>query len=122
MRDLQEIFELTDGLIPTEAKKTMMFCEIEEKAYEIVYYSYFGDGPAKQCYELAEEGKIESAALDKGFEEIALFVRNSSSYDPEKRNVLTVLIEGAIEKVQIEQFDKSVGLYKIKKEWKAKNL
>ena len=99
-----------------------MYCEVENKSYEIFYYSYFGDDVCKQCYELESEGAITSEVLEKGFEKIATFIRDSKEYDAEKRNVVTILVDGINEDVKVEQFDKSVGLYKIKKEWKANNL
>ena len=56
------------------------------------------------------------------FEKMARFIRESDEFDSEKRNVITIKIEGTSENVAIEYFDKSVGLYKLKKEWKANNL
>lgn len=53
---------------------------------------------------------------------MARFIRESDEFDSEKRNVITIKIEGTSENVAIEYFDKSVGLYKLKKEWKANNL
>lgn len=48
---------------------------------------------------------------------MADFIRNSETYDSDRRNVITITIEGTSKKVEADQFDKSVGLYKIKKQW-----
>lgn len=122
MNNIEAIYELVDKILPAGSTKTIMFCEIEPKAYEIFYYSYFADNSCKQCYELVDENVIDGSTLDMGFEKIASIIRESDKYDPEKRNVITVTIEGTLEKIKVEQFDKSVGLYKIKKDWKAVNL
>ena len=122
MKNIEDIFEILDGVLPTGATKTVMFCEVENKSYEIFYYSYFTDKSCKQCYELETEGKMDASILEKGFEKIALFVRDSKEYDAEMRNVVTITIDGIAEDVKVDQFEKNVGLYKIKKEWKANNL
>lgn len=122
MRNIEDIFEMLDEILPKNAKKTVLFCEVEKTAYEIFYYSYFADGSLKQCNELVDEGLLDSGLLEKGFEKIAKFIRDCDKYDPEKRNVITIKVEGTLEKVIAEQLDKSTGLYKIKKDWKATNL
>lgn len=122
MNNIEDIFKIIDGIFPSEAVKTVMFCEIENKSYEVFFYSYFEDGSSKQCYELEDEGKINSEVLEQGFAEIALYIRNCKEYNSEKRNVVTIITDGANANVEIKQFDKSMGLYKIKKEWKNNNL
>lgn len=122
MKELNDIFEIIDGIIPEDARKTVIFCEIEKTAYEIFYYSYFSDDTCKQSFELVDEGLIDSGELDSGFEKIAHFIRKTAEYQEDKRNVVSITIEGTSEKVDINYFDKSTGLYKIKKEWKTLNL
>lgn len=122
MKSLEGIFELVDGIFPKDAKKIVMFCEVEKKAYEIFYYSYFADDSCKQCNELVDEGRIESLVLEQGFERIAAFIRECDKYDSDKRNVITLRIEGTLETVISEKFDRNIGLYKIKKDWKTANL
>lgn len=122
MKNLEDIFEILDGILPADAKKTVMFCEVEKTAYEVFYYSYFADGSCKQCHELAAEGRVDSNALDAGFEKAAKYIRECDAFKPDQRNVVTIVIEGASEKVKIDQFNKTAGLYKIKKDWKAANL
>lgn len=122
MKNMDGILDMLDQLLPSDAKKTVIYCEIENNTYEMFYYSFFADGSCKQCYELEAEGRVDADVLKDGFENIAAFIRDSREYDAEKRNVVTVAVEGVSEKIKIDQYDKSVGLYKIKKEWKEKNL
>lgn len=122
MKNLDDVFELVEDVLPAATQKTIVFCEIEQKSYEIFYYSYFADGSCKQCYEIESEGNIDSTTLKKGFEKIALFLRNCKEYEEDKRNVITVYVDALSRKVEIRYFEKSIGLYKIKKEWKTENL
>lgn len=122
MKKLEDILVLLDGILPTDAKKTVVFCEVEKTAYEIFYYSYFADNSCKQCFELVDDGKIDARVLEAGFEKLAKSIRDCERFNPEGRNVVTISIEGTSEKVEMEKYDKSMGLYKIKKDWKAANL
>lgn len=122
MRKLDEIFELLDGIIPATAEKTIMFCEVEKTAYEIFYYSFYEGDVLKHSSEIMDSGELDSSDVEKGFGRLADFIRNSEVYDSEHRNVITITIEGTSEKVEADQCDKSVGLYKIKKEWKSAHI
>lgn len=122
MKRLEDIFEVLDGILPSDAKKTVVFCEVEKNAYEIFYYSYFEDDSCKQCYELTDDGQIDAGVLDAGFEKMAKYIRDCEGFNPDGRNVVTISIEGTSEKAKMDNYDKSIGLYKIKKDWKATNL
>lgn len=123
MNNLKDIFELTENILPPNYKKVIFFCEVEETAYEIFYYAYMNDDICKQCYEMAEEGIIDESVLDFGFDRLADFIRKCSSFDPISRNVITLIIDGINEEVNsIEKYNKKESLYKIKKDWKLKNL
>ena len=122
MNSLENIVELLDSVLPSNSIKTVMFCEVEQKAYEIFYYSFFRDGTCKQCYDLASENVIEESMLDNVFERIAEYVRELEEYDSNVRNVVTIMIEGINEITCLKKYDKSIGLYSIKKEWKDKYL
>lgn len=122
MRKIEEIFELLDGIIPATAEKTIMFCEVEKTSYEIFYYSFYEGELLKHSSEIIDSGEIDPSVVEKGFGKIADFIRNSDSYDSRLRNVITIKVEGTTEKVETEKFDKSVGLYKIKKEWKSAHI
>lgn len=121
MKDIENIFELTKSILPSDAKKILFFCEVEEKAYEIFFYACFRDGSCKQCYELAEEGMADERTLDIKFENMARFIRQTDFYEPDKRNIVTLYVEGIKKTVSVDKFDKCVGLYKIKKDWKEKH-
>ncbi|MEE1517762.1 MAG: hypothetical protein UF228_09230 [Lachnospiraceae bacterium] len=121
MKDIENIVELIDPIIPKGTKKIVFFCEVEDKASEICYY-LCNDIEPVQCYELAESGEIDSVLLDSTFEKLCDFIKQTNSYDETKRNVITILVDGRSEKVFVEKFDKSVRLYKLKKEWKEKYL
>lgn len=105
-----------------EKNKTIVFCKVEEKAYEIYFYTFFEDGSYKQCYELVDEDILEAKALEQCFEKVALFIRQSDKYDSSLRNVVTIIVDGSNENVEVRQYGKDVGLYKIKKEWKSTYL
>lgn len=122
MKKIENILEILDNILPNKAKKTVIFCEVEQTAYEVFYYSYFADTSCKQCYELVDEGIIDSNVLDVGFERMAKYVRECEEFSADKRNVVTVVVESISENVNVKQFDKTVSLYKIKKEWKLTNL
>lgn len=122
MKELEGIFELLDDILPADARKTVVFCEVEKNAYEIFYYSYFADDSCKQCYELADSGKIDVGVLETRFEKMAKYVRDCEGFNSDSRNVVTIYIEGTSENVKMDNYDKSVGLYKIKKDWKATNV
>lgn len=122
MQKLNNIFETISESILKDFSKVIFFCEVEKKAYEIYYYAFDKTGEYKQCYELVDSDLVDSTILERMFEKMARFIRESDEFDSEKRNVITIKIEGTSENVAIEYFDKSVGLYKLKKEWKANNL
>lgn len=122
MKKLEDAFELFDGVIPSNAEKTIIFCEVEKTAYEIFYYSFFQDGSCKHSSELIDAGEFNSADVENVFDKVAKYIRESEPFDTERRNVITITAEGSSEKVEIEKFEKKVGLYKIKKEWKAAHL
>lgn len=121
MKDIENIVELIDPIIPKGTKKIIFFCEVEDNASECCYYLYNNDEPV-QCYELAESEEIDTVLLDGTFKKLCDYIRQTEAYDETKRNVITILVEGKSEKVHVEKFEKSIGMYKLKKEWKAKYL
>ena len=120
MKDIQNIVELIDPIIPKGTKKIVFFCEVEDNASESCYY-LCNDEPV-QCYELAESGEIDTVLLDETFKKLCDYIRQTDVYDQTKRNVITILVEGKSEKVCVEKYEKSIRLYKLKKEWKEKYL
>jgi hypothetical protein len=119
---LNNIVSLLKGILPTNAKKHVIFCEVEDTSYEIFYYSYFADGTRKQCYELADDGKISSEKLGTGFGKLANYIRSCEEFKPDSRNVVTITIDGSTKNVSLKVYSKSIGLYSIKKNWKSSHL
>ena len=54
-------------------------------------------GEYKQCYELVDSDLVDSTILERMFEKMARFIRESDEFDSEKRNVITIKIEGTSE-------------------------
>lgn len=122
MKNVDDVFEIIKDIIPQNAKKIVFFCEIEKKAYEIYFYSFLKDGTYKQCYDMVNEGLLDDSLLEKCIDKMAALLRDTAEYDPQMRNVFTIYVSDKSKSVQIEKYDRSVGLYKIKKEWKESNL
>lgn len=40
MKNIGDVFEVVENVLPSDASKTIMYCEVENKSYEIFYYSY----------------------------------------------------------------------------------
>ncbi|MBO5632424.1 MAG: hypothetical protein J5965_25495, partial [Aeriscardovia sp.] len=100
MKKIEEIYELLEGIILNKAKKTVMYCEVEKTAYEIFYYSFFEDGSSKHSADLIDSGELNSLAVEKGFDKIADFVRDTDFFDEEKRNLITLIVEGTSEHME----------------------
>lgn len=114
--DMKELL----SLIPKESKKSVLYCEVEKSSYEAFFYSFYDDGKCIQSNELVDQGFINDYSLEEAVEKLVKEVRELSCFDSEKRNVVSAVIEGMTVTWELEQFEKTVGLYKIKKEWKLK--
>ncbi len=113
--------ELLD-IIPKDSNRTVVFCEVEKNAYEVFFYSFFQDGKYLQSNELVDQDQIAASALEEAVEKLVEEVRLSSFYNSEKRNVVSANIEDNSMTWSLEQYEKTVGLYRIKKEWKTNKL
>lgn len=40
MKNMDGILDMLDHLLPSDAKKTVIYCEVEKNAYEVFYYSF----------------------------------------------------------------------------------
>ena len=120
--DLSELTNIANDIIPKASNKTIIFCEIEKTSYEIFYYSFYSNGKIKHSSEIIDNDEIDSTVVDKVFNDIAKYIRKSEEFDPTKRNVITITINGKNSTIDVKQYDKSVGLYKIKKDWKNANI
>lgn len=108
-------------IIPKKSVKTVVFCEVEKTAYEVFFYSLLEDGKWIQSNELVDQEQISEDSLAEAINQLVDEIRLSEHYSPEMRNVVSGnLSEKAI--WNLEQVEKTKGLYKIKKEWKAKYI
>lgn len=108
-------------IIPKNSVKTVVFCEVEKTAYEVFFYSLLEDGKWIQSNELVDQEKISEDSLEEAIKQLVDEIRLSEHYSPEMRNVISGKLT---EKItwDLEQVEKTIGLYKIKKEWKAKYI
>lgn len=107
-------------LIPKNSQKTIIFCEVERTSYEVFFYSFLENGKWIQSNELVDQEQISEDSLMVAIEQLIDEVRSSSLYNPEMRNILSGEVDNKSNNWNLEQSEKTVGLYKIKKEWKAK--
>lgn len=107
-------------LVPKNSVKTVVFCEVEKMSYEVFFYTFFEDGKWVQSNELVDQEQIKDNQLTEAYEQLVEEVRMSEEYSTEMRNVIFGTVNGDTT-WDYQQIDKSVGLYKIKKEWKSKN-
>lgn len=110
------------SLIPKDSNKSALYCEVEKNSYEVFFYSFYDDGKYVQSNELVDQELIDDSLLEEAIDKLVEEVRKLSCFDSEKRNVISAIINGESVVWELEQFEKTIGLYKIKKEWKSKNL
>ncbi len=118
MNNIDTMIKAFSDIVDKNSNKTILFGEVEETAYEFFYYSFFPDRKCKYYEELVDEGILDSTKVESIFEEMASIVRQSTNYDASKRNVISVILNGETNQCDYDLFDKKVGLYQIKKEWK----
>lgn len=87
---------------------------VTDTSYEVVFYGIY-NGERLQSNEMAEKGIIELDAVDSFYNKIAMIIRNGSSYDASKMNIIKCCNNGSI---RISYNDKNCRVYRIKKEWK----
>lgn len=108
-------------IIPKKSVKTVVFCEVEKTAYEVFFYSLLEDGKWIQSNELVDQEQISEDSLAEAINQLVDEIRLSEHYSLEMRNIISGNLS---EKTtwDLEQVEKTIGLYKIKKEWKAKYI
>jgi hypothetical protein len=121
MKDIDDIVEIVDVIMPKKVDKVVFFCEVEDNASECCYY-VFRNQEVKQCYALVEDESVDSLLLNNTLKKMADYIRQTQTYVNGKRNVVTIIIEGTSEKIKTQVYEKSIGLYQLKKEWKEKYL
>lgn len=110
------IFTKIRSIIPTESDKTIFFASITQTSYEMFFYTFIGGKPV-QCYELAEEGKLDENELEAVFAAVVDIIKESKVYKPDKNNIATITVDKSGVKMNVEYYDKDARMYKIKKEW-----
>lgn len=113
------IYDKVRQIIPTGSDKTVFFASITQTSYEVFFYAFI-NGKAVQCYELAEEGKLDENELDSVFAAIVDVVKESKLFHGDKNNIATITIDKVGVKMDMEYYEKDARLYKIKKEWEQK--
>lgn len=113
------IYEKIKKIIPEKSEKTVFFAAMSQTIYEVFFYSFI-EGNYIQCYELAEQGKLDENELDHVFDAIVDIIKNSKLFIKDKYNIATIKVDKAGIKLDMEYYGKETGIYKIKKEWKQK--
>lgn len=116
------IYDKMRKVILEDSVRTVVFAEVEDTCYEIVFYSLFEQKGYKQCYALAEEGVLDGDILQKIFGQMAESIRMDSHYEKEQINVFSFVFDGGGVKMEVEQFGKEMRLHRIKKAWKERYL
>ena len=83
------IYDKMRKVILEDSVRTVVFAEVEDTCYEIVFYSLFEQKGYKQCYALAEEGVLDGDILQKIFGQMAESIRMDSHYEKEQIKSLT---------------------------------
>ena len=115
------IYEKVRNIIPDNSEKTTFFAAISQTSYEVFFYSYI-DGKSIQCYELAEDDKLDANELDKVFEAIVDIIKDSKVFIADKYNIATIKVDKSGIRMSMEYHDRNVRMYKIKKDWEQKNI
>ena len=115
------IYEKVRPIIPIGSEKTVFFASVTETSYEMFFYAFL-DGKPKQCYALAEQNVLDANELDSVFKEVATIIRESKMFRKEKNNIVTFNVDQSGVRMDIRYYEKDAHMYRIKKEWKGKNI
>ena len=115
------IYEKVRPIIPIGSEKTVFFVSVTETSYEMFFYAFL-DGKPKQCYALAEQNVLDENKLDSVFKEVATIIRESKMFRKEKNNIVTFNVDQSGVRMDIRYYEKDAHMYRIKKEWKGKNI
>lgn len=115
------IYDKVRPIIPTGSDKTVFFASITQTSYEVFFYAFI-DGNPVQCYELAEEGKLDENELDTVFATIVDIIKESKLFNSDKNNITTIIVDQSGVKMDVKYYEKDARMYKIKKEWEQNNL
>lgn len=115
------IYDRVKFIIPDNSNKTVFFAAISKMSHEVFFYSYIDEKPI-QCFTLAEQNILNENELDAVFEEIVNVVKSSKFYNDSKLNVVTITLDKAGIKMNVEYHDLDESLYRLKREWKQNKL
>ncbi len=115
------MYEKIKQVIPENSDKTIFFASITKTSYEVFFYSFI-NGEPKQCYTLAEEGKLDENRLAEVFDSMVNIIRNSKVFKEDKINIATIRFEDLKINMDMEYYEKNARMYKIKKEWQDNNI
>lgn len=115
------IYEKVRPIIPEGSSKNVFFASVTETSYEVFFYSYIDNNPI-QCFELAEQGKLDENELDAVFAAVVDVLKESKIYKADKNNIATITVDKSGVKMDMAYAEKDASMYGIKKEWKANNL
>ena len=115
------IYDTVRKIIPDRSDRTLFFAAVSQTSHELFFYSYI-DGEPVQCYELAQQGRLDANELDTVFEAVAEIIRGSKKFVKDKNNIATIKVDRSGIRMDLEYVEKDAGMYKIKKEWKQRNL
>lgn len=117
------IYDSLKRVIPENAQNTILFANISQTSYEIQFFSLLpGSNQFQQCFQLAENGELDEIELDSAFRKIAGNIRSDSRFKRDKVNIFTMVINKTGLKSGFEYYDKSAGIFQIKKRWKENYL
>ena len=116
------VSSLIKSLIPSDVKQAYVYCEIEKSAYEIDYWCKNADGSWTNIGGLIEDDRVDPTEYEKVCDAVYKSIKSGKQFDPDARNVYTFIAKGSSISMQYKKYDKSVGLYPIKKEWKQKYI
>lgn len=116
------IYNNIKKVIPRESIKTVVYANISDTSYEIFFYCLWPQNGYRQCYDLAEAGVLDAYLLDTTFAEIARVIKADKIYSAKSNNLFTFIVDAVGVKLTVEHFDKDTQIYRMKKEWKEKNL
>ncbi len=115
------MYEKITQIVPENSDKTIFFASITKTSYEVFFYSFI-NGEPKQCYTLAEEGKLDENMLAEVFDSMVNIIRSSKLFKEDKINIATIRFDKSQIKMDMEYYEKDVRMFKIKKEWQQKNI
>ncbi len=115
------MYEKITQIVPENSDKTIFFASITKTSYEVIFYSFI-NGEPKQCYTLAEEGKLDENMLAEVFDSMVNIIRSSKLFKEDKINIATIRFDKSQIKMDMEYYEKDVRMFKIKKEWQQKNI